>query len=62
MTTSLEFGCDCLGEITQLDAVLNGLARAAAHYPQRDLGACDSDRQRAPDYTQVKHMMSYIGG
>ena len=37
MTTSLELGCDCLGEIRYLDAVVHDAKGAAAHDPQRDL-------------------------
>ena len=37
MTTSLELGCDCLGEITYLDAVDARHQGRAVHDPQRDL-------------------------
>ena len=37
MTTSLDVGCDCLGEIRYLDAVRARLPRRAAHHPQRHL-------------------------
>ena len=37
MTTSLELGCDCLGEIVYLDAVLHDSRGRAVHDPQRDL-------------------------
>ena len=37
MTTSLELGCDCLGEISYLDAVLHDSAGEPYIDPQRDL-------------------------
>jgi len=37
MTTSLELGCDCLGEITYLDAVVPRLPRRAAYDSERHL-------------------------
>ena len=37
MTTSLELGCDCLGEIAYLDAVMHDTQGRAVHDPQRDL-------------------------
>ena len=53
MTTSLELGCDCLGEITYLDAVVHDSPRRAAHDPERDLhprggqrGAVEARRPR----------------
>ena len=35
MTTSLELGCDCLGEIRYLDAVLHNSRRALHHHQRR---------------------------
>ena len=37
MTTSLELGCDCLGEIVYLDAVLHDTHGRALHDQERDL-------------------------
>ena len=37
MTQSLELGCDCLGEIRYLDAVLHDTARRAVHDQERGL-------------------------
>ena len=45
MTDSLEHGCDCLGEISYLDAVVHDSA-AAAGYPPRDLHPRGGQRDR----------------
>ena len=62
MTTSLELGCDCLGEIVYLDAVLHDTARRAVHDQERDLPARGGQRgplearRRTPLGAEVRRM------
>ena len=54
MATSLELGCDCLGEITYVDAVLHDSDGRAVRHQERDLSARGGQRRslearRRPD-------------